>query len=213
MTTVLRRLAWLCLMLMGTKSGAAAGVTVQESSLLCDQAIGSAQAVWKTPPGLLEAVAAVESGRLDHDSKLVRPWPWTINARGVGGQFFATKSQAISAVNALHARGVRSIDVGCMQVNLVAHSGAFPTLDAAFDPSHNARYAAKFLHSLYIADRSWPVAIGRYHSKTKARGVPYRTRVIARWKHPTLARTKIGHPAYRDFQKTSAPGQEMVSGR
>ena len=32
-------------------------------------------------------------------------------------------------------RGVRLMDVGCMQVNLQMHPDAFPSLDAAFDPA------------------------------------------------------------------------------
>ena len=42
----------------------------------------------------------------------MRPWPWAIDADGVG-QFFATKAQAVAAVSALQAQGVHSIDVGC----------------------------------------------------------------------------------------------------
>jgi hypothetical protein len=58
----------------------------------------------------------------------MRPWPWAIDADGVG-QFFATKAQAVAAVAALQAQGVHSIDVGCMQVNLMHHPDAFTSLD------------------------------------------------------------------------------------
>ena len=74
------------------------------------------------PPGMLAAIAQVESGPPDSRTGAMRPWPWTIDADGVG-PFFATKAQAVAAVAALQAQGMRSIDVGCMQVNLMHHPG------------------------------------------------------------------------------------------
>ena len=45
-------------------------------------------------------------------------------------------------MNSYRAQGARSIDVGCMQVNLLHHADAFASLEQAFDPVANARYAA-----------------------------------------------------------------------
>ena len=88
------------------------------------------------PDRLMQAIGLVESGRRDPKAAGVRPWPWTINAENVGS-FYDTKEQAIAAVQALQARGVRSIDVGCMQVNLMHHADAFASLEEAFDPRAN----------------------------------------------------------------------------
>ena len=63
--------------------------------------------------------------------------------------FSPPRRQAIAAVKALQARGVRSIDVGCMQINLSYHPHAFRDLDQAFDPHANAAYAERFLTQLY----------------------------------------------------------------
>lgn len=176
----------------------AASAAVAAPPGLCDTAITSAEYTAHLPARLLGAIAAVESGRFDSASGQVRPWPWTINAEGIG-QFFATKEQAITAVMALQARGVRSIDVGCLQVNLMFHPDAFANLDQAFDPTGNARYAARFLNTLYAATHDWPRAIGAYHSQTPALGADYRVLVMDRWQQPSLARTEIAHPAYQDF--------------
>jgi hypothetical protein len=73
------------------------------------------------------------------------PWPLTINAEGQGS-FFDTKAQVIAAPRALQARGVQSIDVGCMQVNLMHYPYAFANLDQAFNPTANAAYAVRFLN-------------------------------------------------------------------
>jgi hypothetical protein len=114
---------------------------------------------------------------------MVVPWPWTINAEGVGS-FFATKADAIAAVQMLQARGVRSIDVGCLQVNLRQHPDAFVSLDQAFDPNVNARYAAGLLKSLFGQVGSWPLAAAAYHSQTPTIGAAYQRQVLAEWAMP-----------------------------
>ena len=73
----------------------------------------------------------------------------------------------------LQAQGMRSIDVGCMQVNLMHHPNAFASLDAAFDPVANALYAARFLNTLYGISGSWVKATAAYHSQTPAIGADY----------------------------------------
>jgi hypothetical protein len=169
--------------------------------MLCDTAIVSAERAVRLPPRLLGAIAEVESGRPDAETGTLRPWPWTINAEG-RGQFFATKGQAIAAVSALQAQGVRSIDVGCMQVNLMHHPNAFASLDEAFDPTSNARYAARFLNTLYGVSGSWIQATAAYHSETPAIGADYQRRVIARLQFPVpgfLAGLRATQTAYGDF--------------
>ncbi len=150
---------------------------------LCRPAIVSAEAGGRLPARLLEAIAIVESGRLDKQSGRRAPWPWTINAEGEG-YFFDSKPQAIAAVKALQARGVASIDVGCLQVNLMHHPNAFANLDEAFDPRVNARYAAKFLNDLYARTSNWPQATAFYHSQTPELGADYQRRVLAVWEGP-----------------------------
>jgi hypothetical protein len=165
---------------------------------LCETAIDIAESAGRLPPGLLIAIAEEESGRRDQDSGLIRPWPWTINAEGEG-HYYHTKAQAIEAVRTLQARGVRSVDVGCMQINLFFHAGAFATLEEAFDPHANALYAAHFLNMLYAAGHDWPRAIGAYHSETPALAAPYRTLVLARWQRPHVIPAPVAQVAYRAF--------------
>jgi hypothetical protein len=146
----------------------------------CQAAIGAAERAGGLPFRLMAAIGHVESGRRDPDTGDWRPWPWTINAEGQGF-FYDTKAQAIAAVKALQARGVRSIDVGCMQVNLMHHPDAFASLEAAFDPVTNARYAARFLNELYAQTRDWTRATAMYHSATPELGQDYTRKVMAVW--------------------------------
>ena len=145
----------------------------------CDSAIAAVQRGPRIPVNLLPAISRVESGRLDPVTRRVRAWPWTINVEGVGS-FFDTKEQVVAAVSALQARGVRSIDVGCMQVNLMHHPKAFASLDAAFDPQTNAAYAARFLSALYGQFKDWNLATAAYHSQDAARGEEYQRLVFGR---------------------------------
>ncbi len=158
---------------------AAAAQGVEPSCAAAGQA---AERQWSLPSGLLGAIGQVESGRRG----IPGAWPWTINAAGQGYHFDG-KEEAIRVVQLLQARGVRSIDVGCFQINLQHHPGAFTSLEQAFDPASNAQYAARFLDGLRERTGSWEGAIGAYHSATPERGDAYRARVMAAWSGAPLA--------------------------
>lgn len=147
---------------------------------LCEPAIIAAERAELLPANLLSAIAHVESGRPDPVTATIHPWPWTINADGIG-RMFGTKAEAIEAVRALQAQGVHSIDVGCLQVSLLHHKNAFASLDEAFDPGANAAYAARFLRHLGAETQDWPAAAAAYHSNTPEIGLPYRQLVLAAW--------------------------------
>jgi hypothetical protein len=157
---------------------AAQGRALQAPGLYCEEAIGAAAYANGVPNHLMAAVGLVEAGRQDPVSKVWRPWPWTINAEGKG-LFFDSKSEAIAMARSLQADGIRSIDVGCMQVNLMRHPDAFATLDEAFDPKRNANYAGRFLHQLFRRSGDWMIAAGWYHSTTSDLAAEYVRRIKA----------------------------------
>ena len=148
----------------------------------CRTAIATAERSLGVPDRLMQSIGVIESGRRDENGA-ISAWPWAINAEGVGA-YFATKAEAIAAVLVLRARGVRSIDVGCMQVNLMFHADAFSSLEEAFDPGANARYAARFLNRLLAQTGSWPAATAGYHSLTPGIGEDYARKVLAVWQKP-----------------------------
>src|SRR6201986_1933464 len=118
----------LVLLLLGLPnavSAASVPIPAFAQGLLCRPAIASGDRAGGIPPHLLAAIGRVESGRRDPVTGDWHPWPWTVNAEGEGA-FYDTKAQAIAAVQAAQARGVRSIDVGCTQINLLHHPDAFP---------------------------------------------------------------------------------------
>jgi hypothetical protein len=174
-------------LLAASASAEAAGAQPRRPSdgALCQAAIHKAERSARLPQELLDAIGLVESGRPDPHTEGVTPWPWTINVDGAG-RFFETKADAIVAVEEARATGAQSIDVGCMQVNLMYHPQAFGSLDQAFDPTANAIYAAGFLNRLFSATGDWSKAAAAYHSQTPGVSEDYARRVIASW--PLAAR-------------------------
>ncbi|MCR0983646.1 transglycosylase SLT domain-containing protein [Roseomonas populi] len=156
----------------------------QDDWTTCRQAIAAAEPASGIPVGVLGAIALVESGGRDPRTGRAEPWPWSYNAEGAG-RAAPSKAAAINEVSALLRRGMRSIDVGCMQVNLLHHPNAFASLDQAFDPQANLAYAIRFLLQLHARTGDWEQAIARYHSAEPERGGAYSRKVA-------LARSEPG---------------------
>ncbi|MDD2861954.1 MAG: lytic transglycosylase domain-containing protein [Acidiphilium sp.] len=155
-------------------------VPVADPSTLCAAAVNMAQAMVHTPPGLLNAIATVESGRQDAATGHRAAWPWTIDANGAG-HMYATEAEAIAAAQSFESQGINSLDIGCMQINLAHHPDAFTSLAQAFDPVANAVYGAQFLRRLKTRTGGWTQAVAAYHSQTAALGTPYAREVFAVW--------------------------------
>ncbi|MDX1484183.1 MAG: transglycosylase SLT domain-containing protein [Alphaproteobacteria bacterium] len=147
---------------------------------LCARAVARAERQYRIPRQLLAAISLAESGRFSQARRATFAWPWTVRS-GNFSRFLPTRAAAIATVRALQARGIRNIDVGCMQVNLGYHPKAFPNLAAAFTPARNVDYAARFLANLQRDKRSWSQAVAHYHSATRAKHLPYWRRVMQLW--------------------------------
>lgn len=158
----------------------ASAIPETADGVACRIAVRAAERAVGIPAQLLSTIARVESGRRDPASGQIAPWPWTINVEGQGF-FFRTKAEAIIAVRQHQRAGARSIDIGCMQVNLLHHPAAFSDLEQAFDPAANAAYAARFLAELRARTGDWQRAAAFYHSQTPERADDYQRRVLAAW--------------------------------
>jgi Transglycosylase SLT domain len=176
----MRNILTLMMILSGTHSGFAAW---------CDVYVKDAEKRYGIPEHLLKAIAWSESGRHITNMGMVA-WPWTINVNGKG-YIFETKEKAIQAVLKFQRRGQKSIDVGCMQVNLKHHPRAFKNIQEAFDPKKNVEYAAKFMTSLKNSHQSWYAAVARYHSATPSLHDIYRRKVLKNWEKAKLQPGKI----------------------
>lgn len=166
---------------------------------LCDAATSRAAAATGVPLAVLQAIALTESGR-SHQGRL-RAWPWTLNAAGQS-YWLAHRQGAEAQLRRLMADGVRSIDIGCFQVNLRWHGQAFASPEALFDPEANALYAARFLAGLEAELGSWEAAAGAYHSRTPALAERYTARFRTH-----LARLQAAQPAAAPHASRQTTGE------
>lgn len=178
---------------------------------LCPEAIAAQEKSQAIPKHLLSAIALAEPARKHPTFGKRMPWPWTVMAEGEG-RYLPSKAAAIEEVRMLQARGIRNIDVGCMQVNLYHHADAFYSLDNAFDPAANVAYASKFLKSLYEEFGSWQEAAGRYHSATPELKGPYQERVVTFWNEQQRLEL-VGSSTFGLGPLTAGAGQGLTSGQ
>ncbi|MDP5336089.1 MAG: lytic transglycosylase domain-containing protein [Paracoccaceae bacterium] len=137
---------------------------------ICVAEILRAQARYGIPDNMLLGIGLQEAG-VSRGGRLT-VWPWAVNAAGEG-RIFESRDAAMAWVRERQAAGVQSIDVGCMQINLRWHPGAFATLEEGFDPVINIDYAARFLAGLYAETGDWMRAGGAYHSRTPEKAAIY----------------------------------------
>ncbi len=156
------------------------GAPQDAQTALCVEAVADVEGRLGIPAQLLSAISIAESGRWDAVRRISVSWPWAIYAQG-RPYYPPDKRSAIAKVRSIMARGVRNIDVGCLQINLYYHPDAFDSLDQAFDPSANAAYAGNLLLRLRNTHRSWSRAIAFYHSSTRKFAIPYLRRVHRLW--------------------------------
>ena len=180
-TFPIRTLAASLLLLGAVSSVGHATALADPAKLVCHSYVRLTEQQAKIPTQLLESIALTESAKWYSPLNRTIAWPWTVMAEGKG-RYFETKQEAINEVMKLRAKGVRNIDVGCMQINLMHHPDAFTSLEEAFDPQTNVRYSAKFLLDLKSRFATWSNAVGYYHSATPEFHFKYRQKVLNKWR-------------------------------
>lgn len=143
----------------------------------CIRAINYYERKYALPTNLLYALSIVESGHITGKGKVAMPWPWAINFQNKS-YYFDTKAQALSFLQGLISQGHTNVDIGCAQINWGYHKHHFKNNPAnALNPVYNVAYAAHFLSEKYVESRSWPGAVGHYHSANFKLGGPYAHKV------------------------------------
>lgn len=161
-------------------------VMAAKASEVCVLSASRMESKYGIKEHLLQTISSVETGRWDQNRQEAIAWPWTINVNG-RGYHFDTKEEAVAEVRRLQSEGVRSIDVGCMQISLKYHMDAFASIEDAFDPETNVEYSARFLSKLYQNKKSWVGAAMAYHSKVPSRGQRYKNKLISRFEEIKLS--------------------------
>lgn len=123
----------------------------------CEAEILRAAERYDVPAGILYAVGLAETGRKGS----LHPYALNIEGKAV---FAGSAREAESEFRKARSRGVKLIDLGCMQINHHYHSAQFATLGHMLDPRANVDYAARFLARLKQRHGTWSMAVARYHA-------------------------------------------------
>ena len=123
----------------------------------CEREMARAAELHGIPLGILYAVGLTETGRRG----ALHPY-----ALGAEGQtvFARNTGDAITSFEAMRRKGIKLIDLGCMQINHHFHGDKFDSVRAMFDPAKNVDYAARFLKALKAREGSWTMAVARYNA-------------------------------------------------
>lgn len=121
-------------------------------------------------PGLLEAIAQIES----------RLSPLSVNAGG-RGYSFRTVGEAVCFIKRKQSEGCKNISVGPMQLHIPSHQRNFSSIEEMLDPHQNISYAAKLLNRLKRKTGSMEKAVKLYHSDNPHSSENYKNRVFGAW--------------------------------
>lgn len=124
---------------------------------LCEREMERAARKYNVPLGILYAVGLTETGRKNSLH------PYALNVAGKA-YFASSPREALAVIKRERNRGVKLIDVGCMQINIYYHLDKFPNLPSMLEPARNVDYAARFLSELKKSQSSWTMAVARYHA-------------------------------------------------
>lgn len=109
------------------------------------------------PLGILYAVGLTETGR----KGTLHPYALNVEGRSI---FANTLADAVGHFETARRNGAELIDLGCMQINHYWHRNQFRSVRDMLDPERNVAYAARFLKQLRHREKSWTLAVARYHA-------------------------------------------------
>lgn len=144
--------------------------SIARHSAGCRSHIASAEKKHGIPDRLLEAIATAESGVT----------PWVINYRN-RAQFFHSKEAAAARIRELQKQGIRSINVGVMQLHAPSHLRRFKSIEDMLEPENNIAYAANLLKKLHRQHGSIEQAVKYYHSASARYNVRYKNKIYGIW--------------------------------
>lgn len=149
---------------------AQAAPAVQSAPQTCtDHAIETEKRL-RIPSGLLLSMALVESGSGGE--------PRT-HALNINGRVKSPRTVRDAAKLLRDGKGNlrRDVYVGCMQLSLDHHRGAFQPVEKIVEPASNVAYAGRLLVRLRNETGSWAQAVGRYQGGSVRQQAGYQCKV------------------------------------
>lgn len=125
------------------------------------------------PPGLLVAIALVESGQ----DGTPNPFAMSVQGRAV---FARSAKDAARYLKDSKGQLKPNVYVGCMQLSLATHRGQFQPLENIVEPRENVQYAGRLLVRLHGEEGSWKTAVARYNGGSTRSAMAYVCKI---WQH------------------------------
>ena len=136
----------------------------------CTASIAQAESKHNIPPGLLQAMALLESGLNG------QPYPWALNLSG-RVVYASNQDAAQKMLGDRQAAGRKNLYAGCLQLSVRHHRGSFASLGDMLTPQRNVGYAARYLAGHYLDYGDWQAAVRRYNGGKPRQSAAYFCRV------------------------------------
>jgi soluble lytic murein transglycosylase-like protein len=107
---------------------ASAAAAAADDARPCEREMARASQQHGIPLGILYAVGLTETGRRG------ALYPYALGADGQT-VFAKDMNDAIANFEAMRSKGIKLIDLGCMQINHYYHGDKFTSVQAMFDPA------------------------------------------------------------------------------
>ena len=124
---------------------------------ICEKEMAVASSKHGVPLGVLYAVGMTETGQ----GGSLRPFALNVAGKTV---MASSPAEAMKVFKDSWSKGVKLIDLGCMQINHYYHGAEFRSVNDMLVPALNVDYAARFLSQLRTQEGSWTMAVARYHA-------------------------------------------------
>lgn len=139
-----------------------------------------AERKYNIPPGLLVAIALVESGQDGSPS----PFAMSVQGRPI---YARNINDAARHLRDKHGQLKSNVYVGCMQLSLGTHRGQFSPVERIVEPKENVFYAGRLLLRLHGEEGSWKTAVARYNGGSMRQAQSYVCKI---WQHLNELDTK-----------------------
>jgi hypothetical protein len=128
-------------------------------------------------PWLLYAITLEESGTLDSNGKILRPWPYQLHIKGKTLRFNSQK-EAAQQIEQWEKAGIRNYDIGPLQINRRWHGHRVEHPSDLLNVSRSLHLAAYLLaETLQLSGSDKELGIGRYRSRHEDEARAYARRI------------------------------------
>jgi len=128
-------------------------------------------------PWLLYAITLEESGTLDSNGEILRPWPYQLHVNGKTLRF-DTRKEAAQRIEQWETAGIRNYDIGPLQINRRWHGHRVDHPSDLLNVSRSLHLAAYLLaETLQVSGSDKELGIGRYRSWREDEARAYAKRI------------------------------------